>query len=109
MSLSACPIVTIDAPLDQVWRLLADPSRYDLWWEARTVSIVPEGPAHAGQQIVAHVGALGLNAKIHLTVESIQFERHEINLVTQMPFGMTIHNHITCTPLDDRQTRVSFG
>jgi hypothetical protein len=53
MSFSTCPIATVHAPVEQVWRLLADPSRYDLWWNVRTVSIIPEGPAQPGQQIFA--------------------------------------------------------
>lgn len=107
MSISTCPMATVDAPVEQVWRLL-DPSRFDLWWEARTVSIVPEGPAQAGQRVVARLGPLP-GARIHLTVESVQPEKHQLDLLTRFPLGITIHNHITCTPLGDQQTRVSFG
>jgi hypothetical protein len=109
MSMSTCPIATIDAPIDRVWDLVADPSRYDLWWEARTVSIVPEGPAHAGQRIVGRVGALGLYAAVRLTVESVQPEKHQLVVLTHLPLGITAHNHITCTQLGEEQTRVSFG
>lgn len=109
MSLSTCPMAVVDAPVGQVWRLLADPALYDRWWEARTVSIVPEGPAHAGQRIVAHAGALGLHATIHLTVQSIDPEKHRLELLTEMPFGITMHNVITCTPAGGQQARLSFG
>jgi len=27
----------VNISIEQVWRLLADPSRYALWWVARTV------------------------------------------------------------------------
>jgi Polyketide cyclase / dehydrase and lipid transport len=55
MSLNACPIATVDAPVEQVWRLLADPARYALRWDAQTRSITPEGPAQPSQQITRRV------------------------------------------------------
>ncbi len=109
MSSIACPIATVHAPVEQVWPLLADPSRYDLWWEAHTVSIMPEGPAQAGQLIVAYVKAVGLKWAVHLTVRSVNPEKHQLELLTQLPLGITGHNRITCTPLDQRLTRVSFN
>src|SRR5215471_3843832 len=108
-SLSSCPIATVHAPVEQVWRLLADPSRYDLWWNVRTVSIVPEGPAQPGQHILACAAPLSRKGAIHLTVQSVEPEKHQLDLLTQLPFGITVYNHITCTPLDQQQTRVSFG
>jgi hypothetical protein len=108
MSFSACPIATVNAPVERVWSLLADPSRYDLWWQAQTVSVVPPGPAQAGQHIVART-ALGRRWDIHLTVRGVAPDRRQLDLVTQLPLGITVHNHITCTPLDDHHTRVGFG
>ena|SRR6476646_8061054 len=109
MSVSICPIATINAPIEHVWRLLADPSRYALWWDAKTVSIVPEGPAQAGQQIFATTSALGRRWDVHLTVEAVSANRRQLDLLTQLPLGITVRNHITCTPLDNQRTYVSFG
>ena len=109
MSISTCPVATVDAPVERVWDLVANPSRYDLWWEARTVSIVPEGPAQSGQQVIAHAGAFGLHAVIRLTVAGVDRENYQVDVLTRMPFGISIDNHIRCTPLGGRQTRVSFG
>ena len=109
MSLRTCPITTINAPIKQVWRLLADPSRYALWWDAKTVSIVPEGPAQAGQQIFATTSALGQQWGVHLTVEAVSAKKRQLDLLTQLPLGITVHNHITCTSLDNQRTYVSFG
>ena len=50
MSFNTCPVATIDAPAERVWRLLAEPGGYAEWWDARTRSIIPEGPAQPGQQ-----------------------------------------------------------
>jgi len=109
MSFSTCPIATVSAPVEQVWRLLADPSRYALWWDARTVSIIPEGPVHAGQQIFARTAALGKQWPVHVTVQAVASERRQLDLLTRLPFGIAVSNHIVCTPLDRQRTRVSFG
>ena len=35
--------------------------------------------------------------------------KRQLDLLTQLPFGITVHNHIACVPLDSQHTRVSFG
>lgn len=37
MSMSVCPIAVVAAPIERVWALLANPSSYDLWWDAGIV------------------------------------------------------------------------
>ena len=54
MSISTCPIATVEAPVEQVWQLLADPYNYGLWWDAETCSIEPAGPAKSWQRISAN-------------------------------------------------------
>ena len=109
MSFSTCPIATVDAPVARVWRLVADPNCYALWWDAQTRSIFPEGSAHPGQQILAQTVALGKRWNVHITVRAATPETHQLELETRLPLGITIVNHITCTPLDGQHTRVSFG
>ena len=109
MSLSTCPIATIDAPIERVWRLLFEPVRYDEWWDAQTVSIIPEGPAQPGQQIFAQTVALGTRWDVHVTVQAVMPEKQQITLRTRLPLGITVHNHASCVSIDDQHTRVSFG
>jgi hypothetical protein len=109
MSFSTCPIATVDAPVGRVWLLLGDPRNYDLWWDAHTHSIIPEGPAQPGQQIFAQTVALGKRWEIHSTVRAVTPEKQQLDLLTRLPWGITVYNHITCTPLDGEHTRVSFG
>ena len=109
MSFRACPIATIDAPADRVWRLLADPVRYADWWDAETCSITPEGPAQPGQQIVAQTVALGKRWDVQITVQAITPEKRQLDLLTRLPLGITIYNRITCATFDEQHTRVSFG
>lgn len=109
MSLSTCPIATIDAPADRVWHLLANPVRYAEWWDAQTRSIVPEGPAQPGQHIFAQAIALGKRWDVHISVQSVAPEKRQLDLLTRLPVGVTVYNHISCAPLDEQHTRVSFG
>jgi ligand-binding SRPBCC domain-containing protein len=112
MSISTCPIATVDAPVEQVWRLLADPNNYGLWWDAETrwqFAMEPAGPAQPGQRITARTRALGKNWDVQITVASIDPEKRALDLTTQLPFGITVHNHIVCGTLDNRRCRVSFG
>jgi uncharacterized protein YndB with AHSA1/START domain len=105
MSVSTCPIAIINAPIEHVWEFLAEPANYDLWWDAKTESIVPEGRAQAGQRVHAKAG--GFN--ILLTVDTVDKSKHKIDFTTKFPFGITGFNHLTCTALLDSTTQVSFG
>lgn len=109
MSFSTCPIAVVDAPVDQVWRLLANPAGYALWWDAQTRSIIPEGPAQPGQQIFAKTVEFGRSWDVHITIQAVTPEAHQLDLLTRLPVGITVFNHIACTALDDQRTRVSFG
>lgn len=105
MSVSVCPIGMIEAPIEKVWTFLSEPANYDLWWDAKTQSILPEGHAQAGQRVHAKAG--GFN--ILLTVDAVDESKHKIDFMTKFPFGITGFNHITCTALPDSTTQVSFG
>ena len=109
MSFSTCPTSIVDAPVERVWRLLADPRRYALWWDAHTRSIVPDGPAQPGQQVWAQTVALGKRWDVHITIRDVAPETQHLELLTRLPWGITIDNHITCTRLDAQRTRVSCG
>ena len=105
MTISTCPIATINAPIERVWEFLAEPANYDLWWDAKTGSIVPEGRAQAGQRVHAKAG--GFN--IFLTVNAVDESKHKIDFRTKFPFDITGFNHLTCTALPNSTTQVSFG
>jgi hypothetical protein len=109
MSISTCPIATVEAPVGQLWQLLADPNNYGLWWDAETCAITPAGPAKPGQRISARTRALGKDWDVLITVASIDADKRTLELTTQLPFGITVHNQIVCGALDNRHCRVSFG
>ena len=105
MTISACPIAAIHATIERIWELLAEPTNYDLWWDAKTQSIVPAGRAQMGQKVHAKAG--GFN--IFLTVDAVDESSHKIDFTTKFPFGITGFNHLTCTALPNSITQVSFG
>ena len=109
MSFSTCPIATVNGSIDRVWHLLSEPASYALWWDAETRSIVPAGPARAGQKIYAQTKGWGKQWDVHIVVEKVDEDKHQLDLTTMLPFGISVHNHITCTPLGDAACRVSFG
>ncbi len=109
MPISVCPIAVIEAPISRVWQLLNEPSSYAQWWDAETLAIVPQEPAQPGQNIYARTRALGRWWKVHIAVERVDAGGHQIDLTTCLPLGITVHNHITCVPLDGGECRVSFG
>jgi len=106
---SVCPIATIHAPAERVWNFLSDPSNYALWWDTQTRSIMPQGPAQPGQKIYAETTVLGKQWSVIVIVEKVIKVERKIDLTTMLPFGITVHNHITCGSLDNGDCQVSFG
>jgi len=110
VAVTTCPIAVVHAPVERVWNLLSEPANYDQWWDAQTRAIIPPGPAHPGQRIHAQTKALGRQWNvINIVVEHIDHAQRMIDLTTRLPLGITVHNHITCVPLDAATCRVSFG
>ena len=109
MPVHTCPLSIVKAPIEQVWRLLAEPANYALWWDAQTRAIVPFGPAQPGQQIYAQSKAFGRWWDVHIVVQLVDEVNHQIQLITKLPLGITVHNHLVCTPLDSATCRVAFG
>jgi hypothetical protein len=109
MPVTVCPAAVVQAPLDQAWSLLSNPASYSDWWDARTTSIVPEGPAQPGQVVYARSHALGLERGFTTTVEAIDHEHHQLELTTRLPLGITVHNHISVAALGEDRCRLQFG
>ena len=109
MSVFFCPIANVNAPLRMVWSFLAEPANYALWWDAHTRSISPAGAAQPGQQIMAQSSALGREWPVNILVEGVDDTKHQLDLKSMLPLGITVFNHITCTALNPATTQVTFG
>src|ERR1700690_259001 len=109
MSISACPLATIHAPVERVWRFVSEPTNYALWWDAQTRAMVAGGGASPGQKIYAEPTPLGKHWAVTVPVRKVDEAKRQIHLTTVLPLGITVHNHIICLPLDPAHCRVSFG
>ncbi len=109
MNFTIYPVATVAAPVEIVWGLLEDPARYDLWWDARTVRIEPEGKAAPGQVVHARTTGLGRTWDVTLAVRAVDPARRQIHLRITLPLGIINDNTITATALDATSCRVSFG
>ena len=109
MGFTVCPAAVVAAPVENVWELLSEPTLYDLWWDATTERIVPEGKAVPGQVLYAKTSGLGRKWNVTLRVEMVNPERHQIRLHVTLPLGTINQTTITCTPLDAVSCRVQFG
>ena len=109
MTVSTCPIATVNASVERVWSLLSEPASYAQWWDAHTRSIAPVGPSTPGQRIYAQSKAFGRQWEVNIVVEKVDESRRQVQLRTMLPLGITVYNTITCTPLDEGSCRVSFG
>jgi hypothetical protein len=109
MGITICPVTMVAAPVASVWELLAEPTLYDVWWDARTQRIVPEGNAAPGQVIYAHASGFGRKWPVTLRVERIDPVQHQLQLQVALPLGLVNHATITCTPIDATSCRLQFG
>lgn len=108
-TLSVCPLEDIAAPLDEVWSLLVDPGKLDLWWDAKLQRASPVGTMVPGQVIDACTQGFFKKFHIGLAVKEVDHARHRLSLVASLPLGITDHVTILCVSLDENRCRVSFG
>jgi hypothetical protein len=108
MSLSVCPAAVVAAPVEVVWDLLR-PARISEWADGEVESPVPQGPAVVGQIFSVTSKALGRTWRSIFTVEKVNSERHQLAMNVKFPFGMQLHEHVSCTPIDAISCRVQYG
>jgi hypothetical protein len=109
VSLSVCPVATIAASIERVWTLLEDPAKYGHWTDGTVDSIEPTGLAQDGQVFTMSASALGKRWPVRFEIDHVDSERHQIAFRVALPFGIEERSVITCTSLDARTCRVSYG
>ena len=109
MSFTTCPIAEVRAPIERVWAYLEQPTNYALWWDVATIAIIPEGLVRPGQKILGRTRALAREWPVTVLVRQVDEARHALELTTTLPLGITVHNHILCTPAGSTSCRVAFG
>src|SRR5947207_16004501 len=76
MGFTICPAAVVAAPVESVWKLLSEPTLYDVWWDARTERIVPEGKASPGQVLYAKTSGFGRKWDVTLRVARVKPEKY---------------------------------
>lgn len=108
MGLTLCPVAVIDAPVENVWELLTEPTLRDEWWDARTARVAPQGTATPGQVIYLKTLPWGRRWEATLRIERLDPDKHQIQW-TLHGFGVTNQQTTTCTAIDDSSCRVQYG
>ncbi len=108
MGLSVCPAAIVAAPVEVVWDLL-QPGRLSEWIDGTVDPPVPEGPARVGMTFSATSPAMGRKWHSYFTIKQADHEKHRLDMDVRFPFGMQLHEHVSCTPIDERSCRVQYG
>ena len=88
MTVNACLASVVSAPFERIWSLIANPVNFDRWWDAKTVRVLPMGPARTEQIIVGRTRALGRDWEIVTVFELADKDRRLVRLTTRLPFGI---------------------
>ncbi|GAC1639860.1 MAG: hypothetical protein NVS4B8_07020 [Herpetosiphon sp.] len=99
----------VEASVNQVWELLMEPARYDEWWDVHLLRVVPPGSAQPGQRIEHWTRQFGKRWNLSMEIQQVNPERHAIDLITSLPFGVRVQNHVVCTAMDESHCHVQFG
>ncbi len=108
MGLNVCPAAIVAAPVEVVWDLLR-PARLSEWVDGQVEAPVPEGPALVGQNFHVVSNALGRKWHAIFTIEKVDPERHQLAMHMIFPFGIQMHEHLSCTRIDATSCRVQYG
>lgn len=108
MGLNVCPAAIVAAPVEVVWQLV-QPARLSEWVDGRVEGPIPEGPPFVGQTFSAVSRALGRDWRADFKVEKVDVARHQLAMDVRFPFGMLLHEHLSCTPIDAKSCRVQYG
>ena len=104
----SCPTAVVNAPVDVVWALLMQPSVWEGVFDVRVGSIDPPGPAIVGQKISGETGLRILHLKLTFRMIEIDPHQHRLCLDVHLPFGITVHEDLSCTPLAADRCRVKY-
>lgn len=109
MSVTACPVTIIDAPVERVWSLVIDPRKWSEWSGARFAAAEPDGPTSVGQRWRFSASGLGRRWPVTMTVTSVASDLTGLGLDIATPLGIINEEHVTLARLADGHTRVQFN
>jgi hypothetical protein len=108
MPYASCPTAIINAPVEVVWALLADPAGWGHVFDVRINSVDPPGSPVAGQKIAGETGPRLFRLKLSFRVLETDPERHRLVMDINLPFGIAVREDLKCTALDPDHCRVDY-
>jgi hypothetical protein len=105
---ASCPTSIVNAPVEIVWTLLTRPEEWGGFYDVRIATVEPPGPAAVGQVVFAESGPWLLHLKLELRFIKIDAANHLLELDVRLPFGITVHEELSCVPLGRDQCRVNY-
>jgi ligand-binding SRPBCC domain-containing protein len=109
MALNVCPAAIVAAPVETLWSLLDNPVQFNEWTDGKVEWVKPEGPMIPGQQFGITSKALGRSWRAVFTVKAVDSDRHVLQTDVAFPLGMSLHERVTCTPINATSCRVQYG
>ena len=106
---ASCPTAIVKAPIEVVWQLLTEPSRWDGFFDVRRVTATPPGTASVGQVVRAESGPRFLRLKLSFQFLEIEESRHRLLIDVNLPLGIAMREDLICIPLGKDQCRVNYG
>src|SRR5262249_50655838 len=109
VGVTTCPSDVVNAPVERVWALLADPLRYAEWTDLREIRVQSLGAAQPGQVVWGAICEAGLTFTATFTVLAVDADQHRIAYESHSSLGVVGHNRIVAVRLDPGRCRVSFS
>ena len=97
------------APTERVWHVLTTPERFGEWLGATFVSGEPPGPMKPGQTIRLSAPSLGRRWPVLMDVVDVDPQKHWLDLVVHLPFGIDNHERVTLAETKEGGTLVRFN
>ncbi len=108
MAYVSCPTAVVHAPVGVVWALLMAPGGWGGVFDMRVTRVDPPGPAVVGQTIYGETGPEILHLNLMFRMIGIDPDRYRLRLDINLPFGLAVHEEISCARLDDTHCRVNY-
>ena len=98
----------VSAPIEIVWSLLTDPARWGDFFDVRITRVEPAGSAVLGQRFYGESGPSFLHIGLKFEYIEVNVAQYKLGLNVQLPFGITVREHLDCIPLSSTQCRVNY-
>ena len=105
---ASCPTAIVNAPIEVVWQLLTEPSRWGEFFDVRRVTVTPPGTASVGQVVRAESGPRLLRLKISFRFLEIE-EGRRLLINVNLPLGIIVREDLNCIRIEKDQCRVNYG